>query len=58
MKLDSTVERCCLHSFTRVNEAIDYKTVANELMREGVVICDCLMKECQQILEKKKKKRK
>jgi hypothetical protein len=29
---------------------------ANELVREGgVVICDCLMKECQQILEKKKK---
>ena len=30
---------------------------ANEIVREGgVVICDCLMKECQQILEKKRNK--
>jgi len=37
-----------------VNEAVDFKMAANELVREGVVvICDCLMKECQNILEKK-----
>jgi len=31
---------------------------ANELVREGVVlICDYLMKECQNILEKKRNKR-
>jgi hypothetical protein len=37
-----------------VNEAVDFKMAANELVREGVVvICDYLMKECQQILEKK-----
>jgi len=36
-----------------VNEAVDFKMAANELVREGVVVmCDCLMKECQQILEK------
>jgi len=30
------------------------KMAANELAREGViVICDCLIKECQHILEKK-----
>jgi len=30
---------------------------ANELVREGVVVmCDCLMKECQHILEKKRNK--
>jgi hypothetical protein len=33
--------------------AVDTKMAANELVREGVVVmCDCLMKECQQILEK------
>jgi len=38
-----------------MNEAVDFKMAANELVREGVVvICDYLMKECQQILEKKK----
>jgi hypothetical protein len=32
---------------------------ANELVREGVVImCDCLMKECQHILEKRNKRKK
>ena len=55
MKLNSTVERCCLHGSTKVNEAVDFKMAANELVREGVVvICDYLIKECQHILEKKK----
>jgi len=54
MKLNSTVERYCLHSSTRVNEAVYFKMAANELVREGVVvICDYLMKECQQILDKR-----
>ena len=54
-KLNSTVERYCLHSSTKVSEAVDFKMAANELVREGVVvICDCLMKESQYILEKKK----
>jgi hypothetical protein len=54
-KLNSTVERYCIHSSTKVNEAVDFKMAANELVREGgVVICDCLMKDCQHILEKKK----
>jgi hypothetical protein len=56
-KLNSAVERYCLHSSTKVNEAVDCKMAANELVREGVVvICDCLMKECQHILEKRNKK--
>jgi len=51
MKLYSTVERYCLHSSTRVNEAVDFKMATNELVRGGVVVmCDYLMKECQQIL--------
>ena len=54
MKLNSTVERYCLHGSTKVNEAVYFKMVANELVREGVVvICDYLVKECQHILEKK-----
>jgi len=49
-KLNSTVERYCLHSYTKVNEAVDFKMAANELVREGVVvICDYLLKECQHI---------
>ena len=53
-KLNSTVERYCLHSSTKVNEAVDFKMAANELVREGVVlICDYLMEECQHILGKK-----
>jgi hypothetical protein len=32
--------------------------VANELVREGVGICDYLMKECQHILQKRNKKKK
>ena len=56
-KLNSTVERCCLHSSTKVNEAVDFKMAANKLVREGVVvICDYLMKECQHILEKRNKR--
>ena len=56
-KLNSTVERYCLHSSTNVNEAVDFKMAANELVREGVVvICDYLMKECQYILEKRNKR--
>ena len=55
--LNSTVERYCLHGSTKVNEAVDFKMAANELVREGVVvICDYLMKECQHILEKREKK--
>jgi hypothetical protein len=54
MKLNSTVERYGLHSSTKVNEAVDSKMVANELVRERVVvICDYLIKECQHILEKR-----
>ena len=54
IKLNSTFERYCLHGSTKVNEAVDFKMAANELVREGgVVICDYLMKECQHILEKK-----
>ena len=53
-KLNSTVERYCLHSSIKVNEAVDFKMAANELVREGVVvICDYLLKECQHILDKK-----
>ena len=52
MKFNSTVEYC-LHGSTKVNEAVDFKTAANELVREGAVIRDCLVKECQHILEKK-----
>ena len=55
MKLNSTAERCCLHGSTKVNESVNSKMAANELLREGVVvICDYLIKECQHILEKKK----
>jgi hypothetical protein len=55
MKLNSTVERYCLHGYTKVNEAVDSKMAASELVRQGVVvICDYLLKECQHILEKKK----
>jgi hypothetical protein len=37
-----------------VNEAVDFKMAANGLVQEGVVvICDCLMRECRHILEKK-----
>ena len=57
MKLNSTVERCCLHGSTKVNEAVDFKMVANERVQEGVVvICDYLIKECQHILEKRNKR--
>ena len=56
MKLNSTVERYCLHGSTKVNEAVDFKMAANELVREAVVvICDYLIKECQHILEKRNK---
>ena len=36
-----------------MNEAFDFKMAADELVREVVMICDCLMKECRHILEKK-----
>jgi hypothetical protein len=53
--MNSTVERYCLHGSTKVNEEVDSKMAANELVREGVVvICDYMVKECQQILEKYK----
>ena len=43
--LNLTVEQYCLHSSTKVNEAVDFKMAANELVREGVVvICDSLIK--------------
>jgi hypothetical protein len=52
-KLNSTVERYCLHSSTKVNEAVDFKMAANELVREGVVVIrDYLMKECRHIFRK------
>jgi hypothetical protein len=36
-----------------VNEAVDFKMAANELVREGVVVmCYYLMKECQHVLKK------
>ena len=58
-KLNSTVEQYCLHGSTKVNEAVDFKMAANELVREGVVvICDYLIKECQHILEKRNKRKK
>ena len=57
-KLNSTVQRYCLHSSTKVNETVDFKMAANELVREGVVvICDYSMKECQHILEKRNKRK-
>ena len=58
MKLNSTVERYCLHSSTKLKKAVDFKMAANELVREDVVMCDCLMKECQQILEKRNERKK
>jgi hypothetical protein len=54
MKLNSAVERYCLHGSTKVTEAVDSKMAANELVQEGVVICDYIKKECQHILEKNK----
>ena len=52
-KFNSTVERHCLHSSTKVNEAVDFKMAANELVREGVVvICDCLVRECRHVFRK------
>jgi len=45
-KLNSSVERYCLHTSTKANEIVDFKMAANELVRGGVVvICDYLMKE-------------
>ena len=41
-----------------MNEAVDFKMAANELVREGVVICDYLIEECQHILEKRNKRKK
>ena len=59
MKLNSTVQRYCLHGSTKVNEAVHFKMAANELAREGVVVlCDYLIKECQHILEKRNKRKK
>ena len=41
MKLNSAIERYSLHGSTKVNEAVDFKMAANELVRDGVVvICD------------------
>jgi len=49
MKLISMVERYYLHCSTKVNEAVDSKMAANELVREGVLMCGYLVKECQHI---------
>jgi hypothetical protein len=58
MKLNSAVERYCLHGSAKVNEAVDSKMAANELVREGVVVkCDYLIKEYQHILEKRNKRK-
>ena len=38
-KLNSSVERYCLNSSTKVNEAVDIKMAANELVR-GKCCCD------------------
>ena len=55
MKLNSTVERYCLHGSTKVNEAVDFKIGANELVRKGVVvICDYLIKKMSTHFRKKK----
>ena len=40
-----------------MNEAVDFKMAANELVREDVVICDYLVKEFQHILEKRNKRK-
>ena len=37
-KLNSTVERYCLHSSTKVNEAVDFKMAANELVPGKVLL--------------------
>ena len=37
-KLNSAVERYCLHSSTNVKQAVDLKMAANELVREGVAV--------------------
>jgi hypothetical protein len=58
MTLNSTVERYCLHGSTKVNETVDSKLAANELVREDVVICENLIKECQHILEQINEKKK
>jgi hypothetical protein len=59
MKFNSAVERYCLHGSTKVNEAVDSKMAANELVREGaVVICDYLIKVCQHSLEEINKREK
>ena len=55
MKLNSTVERYCLYGSTKVNEAVDFKMAANELVREGVVvICDSLIKKMSTHFRRKK----
>jgi len=43
-----------------VKEVVNSKIMANELVREGVVvvICDYLIKECQHILERRNKRKK
>ena len=38
LKLNSKFERYCLHSSTKVNEAVDFKMVANELVPGGFVV--------------------
>jgi len=37
-KLNSTVDRYRLHSSTKVNETVDFKMAANELVREGGIV--------------------
>jgi len=58
IKLNSTFERYCLLGSTKVNEAVDFKMAANELVWDGVlVICDYLIKERQHILEKRNRRK-
>jgi hypothetical protein len=47
-------EQYCLHGSTKVNESVDSKMAANELVQQGVVvICDYLIKN----VNKRKKRR-
>jgi hypothetical protein len=50
------VEGYCLHSSTKVNEAVDSKMAAIELVQEGVVICDYLIKMSTHFRKNKRKK--
>jgi hypothetical protein len=58
MTLNSTVERYCLHGSTKVNEPVDSKMAAYELVRQGVVVTrGCLMKNVNRYWGKKIKEK-